>query len=118
MAVVTTGEELFINAAWTTAKKVPAKSPYGVELVWGENAFATLDDAIDYAEEKSLAMVKYIDGDKVVAVSDVAGKVTYISSKEIKGTETIKTTKTGATYTAQSKQSAANKITVDDSGAP
>ena len=118
MAVVTTGEELFINAAWTTAKKVPAKSPYGVELVWGENAFATLDDAIDYAEEKSLAMVKYIDGDKTVAVSDAAGKVTYISSKEIKGTETIKTTKTGATYTAQSKQSAANKITVDDSGAP
>ena len=118
MAVVTTGEELFINAAWTTAKKVPAKSPFGVPLTLGENAFATLDEAIAYAEEHSLTMVKYIDGDKAVAVSDADGKVTYISSKEIKGTETVKTTKTGATYTAQSKQSAANKITVDNSGAP
>ena len=118
MAVVTTGEELFINASWTSAKKVPAKSPYGVELVWGENAFATLADAIAYADEKSLTMVKYIDGDKTVALSDAAGKVNYISSKEIKGTETIKTSKTGATYTAQSKQSVANKITFDNGTAP
>ena len=118
MAVVTTGEELFINASWTTAKKVPAKSPYGVELVWGENAFATLEDAIAYADAQSLTMVKYIDGDKTVAKSDAAGKVTYISSKEIKGTETVKTSTTGATYTAQSKQSVANKITVNTAAAP
>ena len=113
MAVVTTGEELFVNAAWTTAKKVPATSPFGVPLTLGENAFATLDEAIAYADEKSLSMVKYIDGDKVVAVSDAAGKIDYIASKEIKGTESVK----GTTYTGQSKQTVANKITLDNSQA-
>ena len=113
MAVVTTGEELFVNAAWTTAKKVPATSPFGVPLTLGENAFATLDEAIAYAEDHSLTMVKFIDGDKAVAVSDAEGKVTYISSKEIKGTESVK----GTTYTGQSKQTVANKIALDNSQA-
>ena len=120
MAVVTSGEELFVNAAWTTAKKVPAKSPYGVELYYEEtpehsrNAFPTLAEAIAYAESQSLTMVKFIDGDKTVAVSDATGEITYISAMEIKGTETEKLTKTGATYTGQSKQTAANKIAFDN----
>ena len=120
MAVVTTGEELFINSTWTTAKKVPAKSPYGVPLYYEEtpehdrNAFATLADAIAYAGSKQLTLVKFIDGDKTVAVSDATGEITYISAMEIKGTETEKLTKTGATYTGQSKQTASNKIAFDN----
>ena len=120
MAVVTTGEELFVNASWTTAKKVPAKSPYGVELYYEEtpehsrNAFPTLAEAIAYAESQSLTMVKFIDGDKTVAIKDATGEITYISAMEIKGTETEKLTKTGATYTGQSKQTAANKIAFDN----
>ena len=117
MAAVVTGAELFVNAAWTTEKKVPAKSPFGVPLVWGENAFATLDEAIDYAGSAGLVDVQYIVGDKAVAVNDAAGDFAFIAAKEIKGTETVKTTKTGVTFTAQSKQTVANKITFDNSGA-
>lgn len=117
MAVVITGSELFVNSAWTNEKKVPKKSPYGVDLVYGENAFRTLAEAIAYANAHSLAKVQFIDGDKAVAFSDAAGDVTYISAMEIKGTEKEKLSKTGGTYTAQSKQSVANKITVDGSQA-
>ena len=56
-----TGKELFVNSVWTMAKKVPAKSPFGGELVYGENAFATLDEAIAYAEAQELTMVRFID---------------------------------------------------------
>ena len=115
MAVIT-GTELFVNAAWTEAKH-PAKSPFGVELVWGENAFATLDEAIARAEAQSLTDVQYIVGDKQVTVNDATGALGFIAATEIKGTETAKPAKTGVTFTAQTKQSVANKITFDNSGA-
>ena len=88
MAVVVTGCELFVNSAWTSAKKVPAKSPFGVELEYGVNAFGSLDAAIDYATEAGLTDVQFIVGDKAVAVTDAEGKVAFISAQEIKGSIT------------------------------
>jgi hypothetical protein len=110
MAELTAGEELFVNSKWTDARKVPKRSPYGVELVYGENAFRTLAEAIAYAKAQSLADVRCIDGDKIVTITSTDGEVARIAAEEIKGTETVKAGKTGTTYTARSKQSTANRI--------
>ena len=86
MAVVTTGYEVFVNSAWKTASKVPAKSPFGVDLVYGENAFETLDAAIAYLNEHpELADPILYIGDKKVTFSDSAGIFKSINSQEIKG---------------------------------
>ena len=55
MVVGAAGEELFVNAAWTTEKKVPAKSPYGVELTWGENVFRLGDKVIQTKNDYRLS---------------------------------------------------------------
>ena len=116
MAVVTTGYEVFVNSAWKTASKVPAKSPFGVDLVYGENAFETLDAAIAYLNEHpELADPILYIGDKKVTFSDSAGIFKSINSQEIKGSETAKVTLSGGTYTGTGSIAASGELTLTDS---
>ena len=90
--------ELFVNQAWTSAAKVPAESPFGVRLIFGTNAFASLKDAIAYAQDSGLENPIFYDGDSKVAIdvkkfTEKGGTVPAIlRSQEIKATLTEKET--------------------------
>ena len=92
---------LFVNSAWTAEGKVPKKTPFGEELVYGKNAFPSLSNAKIYAyEHPSYAPFYYHDFDKEITFDNGLG-LTGLRSQEIK--PTFKEDSTKNSYSAYSK---------------
>ena len=101
--------DLFINAAWTAAGKVPKKTASGVDLVWGVNAFATLAAAKAAGKPSPV----YHDFDKNVILDNSGLKLDNVRSQEIKSTLDEDPAK--LTFTARSKIAPSGAITVSNS---
>ena len=106
--------KLFVNSAWTSAAKVPKTTPSGVALVFGVNAFASLDAAKAYADAHAMVPpVIYHDGDKNILLDNTALGITDIRSQEIEPVLSENPAK--GSYSAKSKVSPVGSITVTDS---
>ena len=106
--------KLFVNSTWTSAAKVPKTTPSGIALVFGVNAFASLDAAKAYADAHPLVPpVIYHDGDKNILLDNTALGITDIRSQEIEPVLSENPAK--GTYSAKSKVTPAGSITVTDS---
>ena len=101
--------DLFINAAWTAANKVPKKTAFGVDLVWGDNAFATLAEAKAAGKPSPV----YHDFDKNVILDNSALSLKDVRSQEIKSTLDENPAK--LTFSAKSKIAPSGSITVSNS---
>ena len=101
--------DLFISAAWTAANKVPKKTAFGVDLVWGVNAFATLAEAKAAGKPSPV----YHDFDKNVELDNSGLKLDNIRSQEIKSTLDENPAK--LTFSAKSKIAPSGSITVSNS---
>ena len=101
---------LFVNSAWTAEGKVPKKTPFGEELVYGTNAFESLSNAKIYAyEHPSYAPFYYHDFDKEITFYNGLG-LTQLRSQEIK--PTFKEDAAKHSYAAYSKIAPTGTITV------
>ena len=101
--------DLFISAAWTAASKVPKKTAFGVDLVWGDNAFATLAEAKAAGKPSPV----YHDFDKNVTLDNSGLKLGDVRSQEIK--PTLDENPAKLTFSAKSKIAPSGSITVSNS---
>ena len=101
--------DLFISAAWTAANKVPKKTAFGVDLVWGDNAFATLAEAKAAGKPSPV----YHDFDKNVTLDNSGLKLGDVRSQEIK--PTLDENPAKLTFSAKSKIAPSGSITVSNS---
>ena len=104
-------KKIFVNSAW--AKKVPAKSPQGTDLIYWDNAFVSIGSAVaKYGT--TLGTMDVILLDRKSTVENGVVDYVYFASQEIDRLGSVK----GRTATSKVSVSGDFSLTYDQNSAP